>query len=170
MPAVQVTITYLEMEHPSMLRARPLVREGVVLERVDPPTPAVAARFYREVGTAYHWAERSRWTDAQWREELARGGTELWVLKSGGRDAGFFELLMPHPGAREIQYFGLLPGFEGQGLGGHLLTLAVERAWDAGADRVLVNTCTLDHPRALPNYLARGFEVVRTRTETRELL
>jgi hypothetical protein len=45
----------------------------------------------------------------------------------------------------------------------------VERAWEAGADRVLVNTCTLDHPQALPNYLARGFEVVRKRTEWRML-
>jgi GNAT superfamily N-acetyltransferase len=63
----------------------------------------------------------------------------------------------------------MLPGWEGEGLGGHLLTCAIERAWEAGADRVLVNTCTLDHPAALPNYLARGFEVVRKRTEWREM-
>jgi hypothetical protein len=27
---------------------------------------------------------------------------------------------------------------------------------------VTVNTCTADHPRALPNYLAAGFQVIRT--------
>jgi hypothetical protein len=27
---------------------------------------------------------------------------------------------------------------------------------------VWLHTCTLDSPAALPNYLARGFEVVRT--------
>jgi hypothetical protein len=26
---------------------------------------------------------------------------------------------------------------------------------------VILNTCTLDSPRALPNYLARGFTIVR---------
>jgi hypothetical protein len=38
----------------------------------------------------------------------------------------------------------------------------VDAAW-AEAPRVLtVNTCTADHPRALPNYIAAGFRVLRT--------
>jgi len=169
MSAVDVTITYLEMEHPAMLRAAPAVRQDAVLEREQPPSPATAARFYRDVGLAYHWLDRAHWTDAQWRDDLAPAGTELWVLRVAGAEAGFFLLTLPAPRTREILYLGLLPGFEGQGLGAHLLRCAVERAWEAGADRVTVNTCTLDHPRALPNYLARGFEIVRTRTERREL-
>ena len=169
MAAVDVTITFLEMEHPSMLRPKRVAREGVALVRVDPPTAEVAARFYRDVGGAYHWLDRAAWAAAQWTEELSREGSELWVLRVDGEDAGFFEMLMPRPGVREIHYFGLLPGFEGQGLGSHLLTMAVERGWDAGADQVILNTCTLDHPSALPNYLARGFEIVGTRTERREL-
>jgi len=152
-----------------MLRPRRVDRRGVMVERVDQPQPAVLARFYREVGAPYYWVDRLGWTDAQWSEELTREGTELWIMRVDGADAGFFELLLPRPGVREIHYFGLLPGFEGQGLGAHLLTHAVERGWDAGADTVILNTCTLDHPRALPNYLARGFEIVRTHTHQREL-
>ena len=57
----------------------------------------------------------------------------------------------------EVAYFGLLPRFIGQGLGGHLLTAAVERAWQRGAKRVWLHTCDLDHPAALPHYQARGF-------------
>lgn len=169
MPTVDVTITYLEMEHPSMLRSRRVERAGVTVEQLSPATPEVAARFYREVGASYHWRDRLGWTSAQWQGELSREGTELWVLRVDGVDAGFFQLLLPRAGVREIHYFGLLPGFEGQGLGAHLLTLAVDRAWGAGADRVIVNTCTLDHPSALPNYRARGFEIVSTHTERREL-
>ena len=164
-----MTISYLEMEHPSMLRSRRVERDGVTVERADSATPEVAARFYREVGAAYHWRDRLHWTSAQWSEELSREGAELWVLRVDGAGAGFFQLLMPGTGVREIHYFGLLPGFEGQGLGAHLLTTAVERAWSAGANRVIVNTCTLDHPSALSNYRARGFEVVRTHTERRDL-
>jgi ribosomal protein S18 acetylase RimI-like enzyme len=169
MAAVLVTITYLEMEHPSMLRPGRVARPEVTLDRVNPPTATIAARFYREVGAPYHWMDRACWADAQWNEELSREGTELWVLRADGTDAGFFQLLMPTPGVRQIHYLGLLPGFEGQGLGAHLLTRAVERAWDAGADKVIVNTCTLDHPSALPNYRARGFGIVGTHTERREL-
>jgi hypothetical protein len=29
----------------------------------------------------------------------------------------------------EIAYFGLLPRFAGRGLGGHLLTFTLQRAW-----------------------------------------
>ena len=152
-----------------MLRGRRVEREGVTVERMDPPTAEDAARFYRDVGAAWHWRDRLGWTREQWNTELSREGTELWVLRVDEVDAGFFQLLLPRAGVREIHYFGLLPGFEGKGLGAHLLTLAVDRAWSAGADRVIVNTCTLDHPGALPNYRARGFEVVGAHTERREL-
>ena len=56
--------------------------------------------------------------------------------------------------------------FTGRGLGGALLTEAVERAWAAGAARVWLHTCTFDHPAAIPNYLARGFTVFRTEEYT----
>ena len=49
----------------------------------------------------------------------------------------------------------------GKGLGGLLLTEAIRRAWDFGASRVWVQTCTQDAPTALPNYLARGFRIFK---------
>jgi hypothetical protein len=42
-----------------------------------------------------------------------------------------------------------------------MLTRAVEEAFALGTRRVVLNTCTLDAPQALPNYLARGFTIVR---------
>ena len=169
MRAVDVTITYLEMSRPDALRPRLASRGGLTLALVSPPSAEVNAYLYQAVGDGYHWLDRRTWTDAEWNTELRCDGTETWVLSVDGAEAGFFELTMPAPGIREILYLGLLPGFEGQGLGAHLLTLAVQRAWSAGATQVIVNTCTLDHPSALPNYLARGFEIVGTRTERREL-
>ena len=59
----------------------------------------------------------------------------------------------------EIASFGLLPQFIGKGFGGRLLTRAVERAWEAGAERIWVHTCTLGGPAALSNYRARGFRI-----------
>ena len=61
-----------------------------------------------------------------------------------------------------LSYFGLLPHALGRGMGRALLRHAVETAWAGGGTRALtVNTCTADHPRALPNYLAAGFRPVR---------
>ena len=169
MPPVDVTVTYREMCAASALRPRLLPHAGLALARVDPPSAAVNAFLYGTVGAAYQWNDRLTWTDAEWNTELRREGTETWILAVDGVQAGFFELTMPTPGIREISYFGLFPGFEGHGLGAHLLTLAVQRAWAAGAAKVIINTCTLDHPGAKPNYLARGFEITGSRTERREL-
>lgn len=152
-----------------MLRPKRSARAGLTLERSDPPSAELAARFYCDIGNEFYWTDRASWSTQQWQDALDRPGAELWVLKVDDDEAGFFLLTQPAPRTREIEYFGLFSWYAGQGLGGHLLTCAVERAWDTGADRVIVNTCTLDHPGALPNYLARGFEVVRTRTEWREL-
>ncbi len=68
-----------------------------------------------------------------------------------------------------IVLFGLLPWAIGQGLGGWLLTQAIERAWALGPDVVTVNTCSLDGQHALPNYQARGFAIQRIVTGSVDL-
>ncbi|WP_353094996.1 GNAT family N-acetyltransferase, partial [Methylibium sp.] len=79
--------------------------------------------------------------------------------------AGYVELERQAGDQVEIAYFGLMREFMGQGLGGHLLTLGIDRAWAMGATRVWVHTCTLDGPAALANYEARG--LLRYHEETR---
>ena len=95
-------------------------------------------------------------------EHLARSDVHVWTARVGRRVAGFFELVEDADGGVEIAYFGLLPAFIGQGLGGALLARAVEEAWRLGSRRVWLHTCSLDAPQALPNYIARGFRVERT--------
>jgi GNAT superfamily N-acetyltransferase len=85
----------------------------------------------------------------------------VWSQNLGGATAGYFELQRHHDGTVELMYFGLVESFIGRGLGGWLLTRAVEESFAIGARRMSLNTCTLDSPRALPNYLARGFTIVR---------
>ena len=75
--------------------------------------------------------------------------------------AGYFELERHSDGSTEIAYFGLIQEFLGRGLGKHLLTEAVERAWSEGANRVWLHTCTLDDSAALPNYVKRGFQTFK---------
>ena len=154
--------TYLEMRSPADLRPARCAGRRVLTGRVEHCPPAVWRRLYTEVGAAYRWVDRLRWTDDEIVEYLASPGTELWVMTVNGTPAGYFELRSHEERAIEIAYFGLLPQFMGRGLGKHLLTVAVERAWASGAARVWLHTCSLDHPAALPNYLARGFSIFKT--------
>jgi GNAT superfamily N-acetyltransferase len=75
---------------------------------------------------------------------------------------GFFELDRRAWPQINLAYFGLLPAAIGQGLGMALLHRAIAVAWAEGCTALTVNTCTADHPRALPNYLKAGFRQLRT--------
>jgi GNAT superfamily N-acetyltransferase len=103
--------------------------------------------------------DRLPWTDDDIREYLGDPAVTLWLLSVSGAPAGYFELRREATGAVEIAYFGLLEEFHGRGLGGYLLSWAVEHAWQSGATRVWLHTSSLDHRAALSNYLKRGFVV-----------
>ncbi|MEA2321776.1 MAG: hypothetical protein QOD81_1626 [Solirubrobacteraceae bacterium] len=156
---VPVVRTYLELTDPAALRpARPPRVGNVEIARVEPPDGAVDRWFYEAVGRPHAWTDLLGRGDDEWQAWAAR--VETWVATVGGERAGYYELA---PGAAgvEIAYLGLLPAFQGQGLGGHLLTHALTRALER-AGRVWLHTCTLDGPHALANYQARGLRPFRT--------
>ena len=62
----------------------------------------------------------------------------------------------------QIAYLGLLPERVGRGLGRYLREAAIAEAARLWPVRIWLHTCTLDHPSALPNYRARGFQELRT--------
>src|ERR1044071_5893061 len=155
---IEVTRTYLQLTHADELNAAHLAEGRAEIVQV-PNCPASFYRYlYGEVGRLYHWIDRLSWTDDEIRAHLSRPEITLWVMYGEGVPAGYFELERHADGSTEIAYFGLIQEFLGRGLGKHLLTEAVERAWQRGANRVWLHTCTLDDPAALPNYLKRGFQ------------
>jgi GNAT superfamily N-acetyltransferase len=163
---VEVTRTYLEMRSPGDLSPAARPQEALGLERIESCPGSFFRYLYAEVGRAYHWTDRLSWTGEQVRAHLADPAVSLWLLMSRGAPAGYFELRAHDDRSVEIAYFGLLPEFLGRGWGGHLLTRAVEAAWESRPERVWLHTCTLDHPAALPNYLKRGFRPVREEVYT----
>lgn len=169
MPSVAVVRTYLEMLAPEDLRAARLPSDVPILGRIEDCPVSFFRYLYAEVGRAYHWRDRLAWTDERVRAHLADPTVSLWLLSWGAAPAGYFELRRHQDRSVEVAYFGLLPEFVGRGWGGHLLTLAVRSAWELGAERVWLHTCTLDHPAALPNYLKRGFRPVREEVYTAEV-
>ena len=81
------------------------------------------------------------------------------MLYLDGVPSGFFEIAALSDHA-ELSYFGLMDHATGQGLGRWFLGAAIEAAWATGASKVKVQTCTLDHPAALPLYQRLGFNAV----------
>jgi GNAT superfamily N-acetyltransferase len=153
---VEVTRTFLEMRDPARLKRKNLPTPDARIERLHPVTVEAYRELYRRVGELWHWHDRLAWSDDRLAQQLALPGLSVWELRVGGELGGYFELEQQPEGAVEIVYFGLTPAFIGQGFGGAMLTRAVDEAFARGT-RVWLHTCTLDSPRALPNYKARGF-------------
>lgn len=164
----EVTTYYLEMTSLSQFRPKRTHVEGFEVIRCQLPLPEYNRFFYVHVGEAWQWQDRLEWSRERWLAYLDRDELQTWVGYLHGTPVGYFELEMEEQNV-QLAYFGLLPQFVGQGLGGLLLSKAIESAWQMGAKRVWVHTCSLDHPYALANYQARGFQIYNEVTEQHEL-
>lgn len=159
-----VTIYYLEMHALDALQVKPLPAELSVVEACVKQYQ-VNRMLYELVGEAWDWNDKADWTAERWRDYAEADSIRTWVATCTGSIAGYFELKKIDQHTNELAYFGLAGKFIGRGFGGALLSQAVIEAWQWDSpQRVIVNTCTLDHPSALPNYKARGFRVYDTKT------
>jgi GNAT superfamily N-acetyltransferase len=110
--------------------------------------------LFRKVGSRWLWFSRLEMDDPTLRGNL---GELHVVVDPGEEEVGMLELDFRRPGECLIRFLGLLPELAGQGHGRWLFAETLRLAWQEGVERVRVNTCTLDHPAALPSYLRAGF-------------
>ncbi|MDX2194467.1 MAG: GNAT family N-acetyltransferase [Gemmatimonadales bacterium] len=158
MPTVPVTRTHLRLGDHRPSRPAP---PGFGLRAVSPCPAPLYRRLYADVGGPWHWRDKLAWDDARLDAYLAEPGRRVFLAELDGALAGFVQLDRLADGTEELAYFGLLPAWLGRGLGGPLLDLAIAEAARSAPPAIILNTCTLDHPSALPNYLRRGFVVER---------
>ncbi|RDI94979.1 GNAT family N-acetyltransferase [Meiothermus sp. QL-1] len=166
---LEVTTYYLEMTSPMALRPKREAPEGFLLMKAEIPSAEFQRFLYRSVGGPWYWYEKAHWGYEEWLAYAQNPRLHTWVAYLRGTPAGYFQLELQPEANVEIVYFGLLPQFCGMGLGGHLLTRALEEAWRLGAGRVWVHTCSLDSPAALANYQARGMRLYHSETRLLEL-
>lgn len=169
---VSFRVTYLEMpDNPGLSPAG--LPNGVRLERADRAPVWFFLALYDAVGRDYEWRDRFKQAEdapdalAAFVEHPA---TEIWVAYATGWPHAFFMLDWTAPGICDLAYFGVVPEAVGTGLGGRLLQTAIATGWARdGTAKMTVNTCTLDHPRALGLYQKMGFRPVRTEDRTHVL-
>jgi ribosomal protein S18 acetylase RimI-like enzyme len=172
---LEQTVTWLEMTSPDQLRPGRPPPEPVELVPVDPSLGPLLGETTARVGAPHGWTTRPAWSGARWARHLAKPGVRAWLVQVGGEPAGVVEVETRPGDEAEITVFGLVPELVGRGFGGHVLTEAVRRAWEAGQPGgaptrgVWLHTASDDHAHALPNYQARGFRVVRSEVRRREV-
>lgn len=158
---VETTVTYLAMSaRPPKLPPMPTSPRLAIMKAEEIPL-----HFYRylydTVGGSWLWVERIGLSDDALSKKIHADGIEVFVLYANGSPAGYYELDRRDPLSVRLVYFGLMPEWTGVRIGPWFLGSAIAEAFDGHAKELRVNTCTLDHPAALPLYQRLGFEPVR---------
>lgn len=150
-------VTTLESAGPS---ADPRPSSALELRPWPRPEPPEYRALFRAVGGPWLWFSRLATDEARLASVLSDPLVRVWRVFDGAEVAGFVELDTRSAGTCELQYVGLLPGHAGRGHGRWLIAEALRLAWGSRVGRVRVQTCTLDHPAALPAYRRAGFRAV----------
>ncbi|NNG04828.1 MAG: GNAT family N-acetyltransferase [Inquilinus sp.] len=155
---LRITVTHLEMTHPPAHRPVPMPGGALALLHAERPTTSFYRYLYNTVGEPWLWGDRRAFDDDAIRAILDDPRTTVLVLYRNGVPAGFAELHRRDERTTELVYLGLVPEFMDQGLGRYLLQAAVEHGWGHdGIERMIVQTCDLDHPKAVVLYQWIGF-------------
>lgn len=156
-PELTITVTQLEMTAKPTRPAPPPPLGRHVLLRAEPPTVSFYRYLYDTVGANWLWTDRREWDDDRLTARLTDERTGVYVLYVNGTPAGYGELFQESDQVTDLAYFGLIPEFIGRKLGPFLLWSLLDIAWMRPIRRMTVDTCNLDHPKALAHYQRAGF-------------
>ena len=157
-------VTHLAMEAPPP-HAPPALPPGIAIARRRAMPAADYLRLYHVIGDDWLWWSRLTWDEPALTAHLAEDETEVYVAEADGGEIGLIELnLRPAPDI-ELRYLGVVPSRIGTGLGGWLLAYAIAAASQHGPQRMILNTCTYDHPNALAFYQRHGFVITHSEVE-----
>lgn len=154
---IPMTVTFFEMTARPAALPPPAPKGRHAVLKAEKPSPEFYRFLYDNIGGAYKWVDRKKVTRDALAAIIQHPQNALYVLYVEGCPAGMAELDLRKEGVANIAYFGLMPEFIGRRLGYYFLYHACQNAWAHPIRRLTINTCTLDHPRAMPLYQRMGF-------------
>ena len=154
---IPMTVTFLEMNAKPTALPPPQPRGKVALLKCEKPPPHFYRYLYDTIGAEYYWVDRKKLSPEKLAEVIHDPLNQLFVLYTEGNPAGMAELDLRKDGEVNISYFGLMPEAIGKRLGCFFSYHVCMNTWALPIRRLTINTCTLDHPRALPLYQRLGF-------------
>jgi GNAT superfamily N-acetyltransferase len=157
MRELETVVTFLEMNAEHVHHVAPPSNARLMLLRAENITTDFYRFLYSAVGKDFEWHDRTHLSDEELSAAIHGPGVEVWVVYASGQPAGYFELVAVEGNVVELEYFGLISEFRGVGLGKWLLAEAIRAGWARIPKKLIVQTCTLDGPAALPLYQKMGF-------------
>jgi thiosulfate/3-mercaptopyruvate sulfurtransferase len=161
---MRATVTHLEMHQPFPLATwnaapRELPDQIAFVEAHQLALPDYR-QLYHDVGDKWFWVNRKHMDDATLATIIHSTSTEIHLLCKNDKNIGFVELNLRNFPSAEIVFVGLIESYIGIGLGRYMLSRALWGLAARGVRKLIIQTCSLDHPNALALYQEFGFAPV----------
>ncbi|MEO1041924.1 MAG: GNAT family N-acetyltransferase [Pseudomonadota bacterium] len=153
----EVTIHYLEQLTQKIQAPLNIAGKKLAVMRAETPPVDYYRFLFNGVGEKHRWVSRRYIPDAELAAKIHHEDIYIYPLLVNGSPLGFSEIDAKHGDDVTIRFFGLLPEAQGLGLGLWFFRETVRLAWSFSPKRVLLETCSLDSPRALQLYQREGF-------------
>ena len=151
-------VTHLAMRAPFLAHGLPTaLPSGIKLDYQPVMSPSCYRTLYDAVGRQWHWVNRRGMNEQKLTALIHHPSTEIYTLCDKGQMVGFIELNFKEFPQVEIVFIGLMQDYIGRGLGSVMLAHALEIIYAKSPIRIIIQTCTLDHPSALYLYKKAGF-------------
>ncbi|MHC5307076.1 GNAT family N-acetyltransferase [Bartonella sp. LJL80] len=158
---LKARVTHLEMLNRSTMHVVPPANMRLAIMRAYEMPVHFYRYLYALIGREHHWVVRRKMDDESLSNLINAEDTQIHILYINGCPAGFAEVsLRKLPQLSEIVYFGLVPDYQGLGLSRFFFNEIVQSAWNSDPEKLIIQTNTLDNPRALQLYQKCGFEPV----------
>jgi len=155
-------VTYLEMTERYPHNVSAPLGMALALMRAEHCPIHFYRYLYKQVGRPHHWKTRRKQSDEEVTRIIQSQDTILHILYVDGCPAGFAETNLRNMPQAEVVYFGIMADYQGRSLSRFFLGEVVAAAWDKGIDKLVIQTNSLDNPRALQLYQKTGFRPVGT--------
>jgi GNAT superfamily N-acetyltransferase len=157
---LQVQITYLHQSQRPARQAPPRPPGVTALMRAETPTTHFYRYLFDRVGAPHKWTSRRYMTEDKLVRIIQDPDVYIYVPYFRGSPCGLGEIdarETMETGKAEIKFLGLIPEVQGMGIGRWFLHNIIDLAWSLSPRKVMIETCSADHPAALPLYQKFGF-------------
>ena len=161
---IKYRVTYLDMKKPPSFDWPKVLRYKLNILKAENIPSWYFLFFYKQVGKKYYWTDWLNKSEKELNNFVKNKNVFFYTLIKDGWPAGFFMLDYTEKQICNLSFLGLVEEAIGLGLGEYLLKTAILTAWDSKKIEILtVNTCSLDHKRALHLYQKNGFSPVKVK-------
>ena len=161
---IKYRVTYLEMKKPPSFDWPKVLKYKLNILKAENIPSWYFLFFYKQVGKKYYWTDWLNKSEKELNNFVSDKNVFFYTLIKDGWPAGFFMLDYRKIQICNLSFLGLVEEAIGLGLGEYLLKTAILTAWDSKKiGSLTVNTCSLDHIRALHLYQKNGFSPVEVK-------